>query len=446
MSPPRPPRQHSRTAAHSLRRRLLSVILAAIAIASVLQASSAYRTALAQADALFDAQLQALARSVGGGVPLVPSNPGDIQSLDMMVQIWGPDGVQIFRSTGRSLPTQTRLGFSDVDVEGIRYRVYSLQAPRHIIQVAQNLDARRARARSLAIAAMLPVALLAPILMGAVWWLISASLSPLARMRRQVAQRAPDDLSPLPDADLPREVQPLVRELNLLFERMRQSLEVQQQFVADAAHEMRSPLAALKLQAQGLRRGRDGPDHAAAVARLNDGIDRAIQLTEQLLALAREEAAEASSNHEEIDLLEVARSAVGDVLPQAAARGIDVGVATSDPMAIQGRAESMRILLRNLLENAVKYSPPDGRVDISLLTRGEFACISVEDGGPGIPDAERERVFDRFYRLPGAGGLGSGLGLAIVKIIAERHGGTVRLDRSERLGGLTVEVCLPRMR
>lgn len=445
MSLSRPPLQHGPPAAHSLRRRLLSVILAAIAVASVLQASSAYRTALAQTDALFDSQLQALARSVGGGVPLMPSNPGDIQSLDMMVQIWGPDGVQIFRSTGRSLPTQTRLGFSDVDVEGVRYRVYSLQAPRHVIQVAQDLDARRARARSLAIDAMLPVALLAPVLMGAVWWLISASLSPLARMRRQVAQRAPDDLSPLPDADLPQEVQPLVRELNLLFERMRQSFGAQQQFVADAAHELRSPLAALKLQAQALRRGREGPEHAAAVARLNDGIDRAIKLTEQLLALAREEAADTSGVHEGVDLLEAARAAVGDVLPQAAAMGTDVGLATFDPVAVRGRPESIRILLRNLLENAIKYSPPGGRVDVSLPTRGEVACIVVEDSGPGIPEPERERVFDRFYRSPGAGGAGSGLGLAIVKIIADRHGGSVGLDRSERLGGLKIEVCLPRM-
>lgn len=439
-SPPR----HGNRAAHSLRRRLLSFILAAIALASVLQASSAYRTALAQADALFDYQLQALARSVGAGVPLSPSNiVGAPESLDLMVQIWGPDGVQIFRSTSRALPTQTRLGFSDVSVDGVRYRVYSLQAPQHIIQVAQDLDARRARARSLAVAAALPVALLAPLLMAAVWWLITASLSPLGRMRRQVAQRASDDLSPLPDADLPREVLPLVRELNLLFERMRQSLEAQQQFVADAAHELRSPLAALKLQAQGLRRQRDGADQAAAVARLNDGIDRAILLTEQLLALAREEAAAASSLHEAVDLMEVARAASGDVLPGAAARGIDVGLAASDPVLARGRAESLRILLRNLLENAVKYSPPGGRVDISLSRRDEVACLVVEDSGPGIPEAERERAFDRFYRVPGTVGTGSGLGLAIVKVIADRHGGTVRLDRSAALGGLKVEVCLP---
>ncbi len=438
MNPPLP-----HTSSHSLRRRLLSVILAAIALASLLQASSAYRTALQQADALFDYQLQALARSVRGGVPLAPASPGEFESLDLLVQIWGPDGVRIFRSTGRTLPAQTRLGFSDIAVEGVRYRVYSLQTPEHVIQIAQDLDARQARARSLAFAAVLPVALLAPLLMIAVWWLIDVSLSPLERMRKQVAGRASDDLSALPQADLPQEVQPLVRELNLLFERMRQSFEAQQQFVADAAHELRSPLAALKLQAQALRRQRDGPEHAAAVVRLNDGIDRAIQLTEQLLALAREEAAAVSGSQDGVDLLALAREAVGDVLPQASARHIDVGLATSASVVARGRPGALRILLGNLLDNAIKYSPDGGRVDISLSERQGVACVAVDDSGPGIPEAERERVFDRFYRAPGAAGLGSGLGLAIVRAIANRNGATVRLDGSASLGGLRVEVCLP---
>lgn len=419
------------------------VILAAIAAASVLQASSAYRTALAQADTVFDYQLQALARSIGAGVPVAESNPGVVESLDLTVQIWGPDGLRVFRSRGRALPALTPSGFSDVSVDGTRYRVYSLQGPQHVIQVAQDLDARRARARSLATRAVLPVALLAPILMAAIWWLIDASLSPLGRMRRQVAQRAPDDLSPLPDAGLPQEVLPLVHELNLLFERMRQSLETQQRFVADAAHELRSPLTALKLQAQALRREREGPDHAAAVARLNNGLERAIQLTEQLLALAQEEGAAGTTNVGEIDLLAVARAAVGDVLPEAATRGIDVGLVKPEPIRALGRAGSLQILLRNLLENAIKYSPGGGRVDISLSKHEGFAQIVVEDSGPGIAQAERERVFDRFYRVPGASGTGSGLGLAIVKVIAHRHGGSVQLDRSQRLGGLQVVVCLP---
>ncbi|HXE49146.1 MAG TPA: sensor histidine kinase N-terminal domain-containing protein, partial [Ramlibacter sp.] len=193
-------------APHSLRRRLLWLVLAAIAFASVLQASSAYRTALRQADTMFDYHLQELARSVQGGMRFTPgAEPG---SNDVLVQIWGPDGAQIFRSTEKELPERAVLGFSDMSVNGVPYRVYSLQTSEHTIQIAQDLDARQRRARFLALRAVFPVALLGPLLMMAVWWLISRSLAPVERMRRQVAGRAADDLSPLPDAGLPEEVLP----------------------------------------------------------------------------------------------------------------------------------------------------------------------------------------------------------------------------------------------
>jgi two-component system, OmpR family, sensor kinase len=427
---------------HSLRRRLLWLVLAAIALASVLQASTAYRSALRQADVMFDYHLQELARSVQGGMPFAPG--AREPSLDIQVQIWGPDGAQIFRSTGRALPSQAILGFSDVSVDGVRYRVYSLQSPEHTIQVAQDLDARQARARALALRAALPVALLAPLLMLAVWWLINRSLAPVERMRRQVAARPANDLAPLPDAGLPEEVLPLVRELNLLFERVRHAFATQQSFIADAAHELRSPLTALKLQAQALRRAQDDASRDAAVARLNEGIERAIAMVSQLLALAREEGERgANAQWQRLDLQDVARQAVADVLPLAAERGIDVGLVTNEPAWVRGQAEALHILLRNLLDNAIKYSVQGGRVDISLGSRSGFSVLSVEDSGPGIAPAERERVFDRFYRSAGTSAAGSGLGLAIVQAVAQRHAAAVQLDASARLGGLKVEVAFP---
>lgn len=430
-----------RRAAHSLRRRLLWLVLAAIAFASMLQASTAYRTALRQADAMFDYHLQELARSVHGGVPFAPG--AGSSTYDFQVQIWGPDGAQIFRSNGATLPSQAVLGFSDLSIDGARYRVYSLQTPEHTIQVAQDLDARQARASNLALRAVLPVALLGPLLMMAVWWLISRSLAPVERMRKQVAARPADDLSPLPAAGLPQEVLPLVDELNLLFGRVRLAFAAQQQFVADAAHELRSPLTALKLQAQALRRAPDEASRQAAVVRLNDGIERTIQLVSQLLALAREEGErEPAAQWQRIDLRDLARQAVADVLAQAQARRIDIGLVTSDPVWVRGQPEPLHILLRNLLDNAVKYSPEGGPVDVAL-TDGAQPCLTVEDSGPGIPEAERERVFDRFYRVAGTEGAGSGLGLAIVKAIATRHGASVRLDRSPRLGGLKAELLFP---
>ncbi|MDP3708781.1 MAG: ATP-binding protein [Polaromonas sp.] len=435
---------------HSLRSRLLWFVLAAILLATALQAITAYRGALQQADALFDDHLQQMARSMRSGVPLgLPLAEGGSESgFDLYVQIWGPDGTPLFRSTHTELPPRAVLGFSDVEANGNRYRVYSLQTPSQTVQIAQDLDDRAARARALALNAVLPFVLLTPLLMLAVWWVITRSLAPVERTRREVARRAADDLSPLANEGLPDEVRPLVDELNLLFGRVRSAFETQKNFVADAAHELRSPLTALKLQAQALRRtDADPAAREAAVARLNQGIDRAIRGVEQLLLLAREEAGsgQAPGAAGRADLQQVVKLAVADVLPQARNKNIDLGLA-GNPSAqttpeVSGQAEALRILLRNLLENAVKYTPTDGRVDVSLAEQQGQPVLTVEDSGPGIAPENRLRVFDRFFRASDtAQETGSGLGLAIVKAIADRHGAALVLGRSERLGGLKVEV------
>lgn len=438
---------------HSLRKRLLWFVLVAILLAAVLQAVTAYRGALRQADAMFDDHLQQMARSLRGGIPLGLPQAGaeDDPGYDLDVQIWGQDGTQIFRSTRSALPPRAVLGFSDVEAHGNRYRVYTLQTPLQTVQIAQDLSARTARARVLALRAVLPFAWLTPLLMLAVWWIIKRSLAPIERTRRVVASRAADDFSPLDGAGLPDEVRPLVDELNLLFGRVRQAFEAQKNFVADAAHELRSPLTALKLQAQTLRRlDADPAAREAGIARLNQGIDRAIRGVEQLLLLAREEAGsdQGAGTAARVDLRQVVQLAVADVLPQARHKRIDLGLA-GDPAAqpmlampeVSGQLEALRILLRNLLENAIKYTPPGGQVDVSLELRQGQPVLTVEDSGPGIAPENRPRVFDRFFRASDtAQETGSGLGLAIVKAIADRHGATLALDASERLGGLKVEV------
>ncbi|MEO8390329.1 MAG: ATP-binding protein [Polaromonas sp.] len=454
-------------------------MLAAILLAALLQAATAYRGALQQADAMFDDHLQQMARSLRSGIPLIPLDEVDEDDrFEVYVQIWGQDGTQIFRSTRSALPPRAVLGFSDVEAHGNRYRVYTLQTALQTVQIAQDLDARSARARGLALRAVLPFAYLTPLLMLAVWWVISRSLAPIDRARRQVAGRPADDLSPLADEGLPDEVRPLVEELNLLFGRVRGAFETQRHFVADAAHELRSPLTALKLQAQALRRNDEDPAaRETAIARLNQGIDRAIRLVEQLLVLAREEAAGSvgaasalptgvdatgQAAAPPIDLRDVVKLAVADVLPHAGHRQIDLGLAGSEPLQpvqVAGQSDALCILLRNLLDNAVKYTPVAGRVDVSLSLQDGQPVLTVEDSGPGIAAEDRPRVFDRFFRAAsvtaeatgttGATGpavspeTGSGLGLAIVKVIAERHGATLQLGHSERLGGLRVDVCFP---
>ncbi|CDS50462.1 Sensory histidine kinase QseC [Polaromonas sp. CG9_12] len=436
--------------AHSLKRRLLWFVLVAILLAAVLQAVTAYRGALRQADALFDDHLQQMARSLRGGIPLGLPQAGaeDDPGYDLFVQIWGQDGTQIFRSTRSALPPRAVLGFSDVEAHGNRYRVYTLQTPLQTVQIAQDLSARTARARALALRAVLPFAWLTPLLMLAVWWIIKRSLAPIERTRQVVANRAADDFSPLEGAGLPDEVRPLVDELNLLFGRVRHAFEAQKNFVADAAHELRSPLTALKLQAQALRRLEADPAaREAAVARLNQGIDRAIRGVEQLLLLAREDAGtgQAPGDATQVDLQQVIQLAVADVLPQARLKQIDVGLAQNasaqTATQVSGQAEPLRILLRNLLENAVKYTPPGGQVDVALALVDGRPVLTVEDSGPGIAPENRPRVFDRFFRASDtAQQTGSGLGLAIVKAIADRHGAALALDASGRLGGLKVEV------
>ncbi len=445
---------------HSLRRRLLWLVLVAILLAAVLQAATAYRSAVQQADAMFDEHLQQVAHSMRAGIPLgSPSAEEDGlgNSFDLFIQIWGPDGTQLFRSTPSALPPRAVLGFSDVEANGNRYRVYSLQTPLQTVQIAQDLSARTARARALAINAVLPFALLTPLLMLAVWWLISRSLAPVERARREVATRSADDFSPLGNEGLPDEVRPLVDELNLLFGRVRHAFDTQKNFVADAAHELRSPLTALKLQAQALRRSDSDPaQREAGIERLNQGIERSIRLVEQLLLLAREEAkvetgmGQAQSANEIVSLQEVVKLAVADVLPQARHKQIDLGMASpasQDSIAVSGQREALRTLLRNLLDNAVKYTPEGGQVDVSIEGAGDRFVLTVEDSGPGIAADDMPRVFDRFFRAADAANApaqtGSGLGLAIVKVIADRHGASLSLARSERLGGLKVEVRFP---
>ena len=438
------------TGTHSLKRRLLGFILVAILLAAVLQAVTAYRGALRQADALFDDHLQQMALSLRGGIPLglPPDGPREDANYDLLVQIWGQDGTQIFRSTRSALPPRAVVGFSDVEAHGNRYRVYTLQTPLQTVQIAQDLSARTARARALALRAVLPFAWLTPLLMLAVWWIIRRSLAPIEQTRRVVASRAANDFSPLEDAGLPDEVRPLVDELNLLFGRVRQAFEAQKNFVSDAAHELRSPLTALKLQAQALRRvDADPVAREAAVARLNAGLDRAIRGVEQLLLLAREEAgsAQASDAAGPVDLQSVITLAVADVLPQARLKNMDLGLtdsATAQQMStVNGQPKALRILLRNLLENAVKYTPPGGQVDVSFDVQQGQPVLTVEDSGPGIAPENRTRVFDRFFRASDtAQEAGSGLGLAIARAIADRHGARLVLGDSKRLGGLKVEV------
>ncbi len=430
-------------ASHSLRRRLLVSVMTAILLAAVFQAVSAYRGALRQADAMFDYHLQQMAYALRGGPPLaVPQLEGD-SAVDTMIQIWGADGATLFQSRRIALPAHAVLGFSDLTHDGVRYRVYSMQSDLQTIQIAQDMDDRESRARALAARATLPMAVIAPILMLVLWWIIRRSLDPLERTRQQVAERAVNDLSALPQDGLPDEVLPLVQEINLLFGRLQLAFDAQRAFVANAAHELRSPLTALKLQAQALERTQDEAQRHQAAQRLHQGIDRAIRLMNQLLLLARHEATgdrHASVPALDLDLKELVQQAVSEVFPQAQERGIDIGFMPSTAAVVRGDADGLVILLRNLLENAIKYTPTGGQVDIRITQVDGTTCLSIEDSGPGIPKPERTHAFERFFRGSRVAGNGSGLGLAIAHAIARQHQASLTLGQSDSLGGLRVDL------
>lgn len=432
-------------APRSLRARLLALLLLAIVSAAALQASVVYREARGEADVIFDYHMEQMAQALRAGVAVsgLPALSDDLiggPPVDFVVQVWSIDGVRIFRSSDSvGLPQRAVLGFSNMQVGGKPYRVYSMQTRFQVIQIAQDMRPRQAMAQSLALRTVMPIAWMAPLLMLIAWWVVSVSLKPVARVRAQVAARAADDLSPVDDQGLPEEIRPLVQELNLLFGRVQNAFNAQQFFVADAAHELRSPLAALRLQAQGLQRARDDATRAVAVDRLLAGIDRATRLVEQLLVLARQQAsATAGGMASAISLTDCVRQVVSESLARAGARRIDLGMKNSEDAQVPGQAESLAILVRNLVDNAIKYTPEGGQVDVSVQREADGVSLVVEDSGPGIPQADRARVLDRFYRVPGEQAPGSGLGLAIVSAIAQWHGAELDLSRSESLGGLRV--------
>ncbi|MBS0412773.1 MAG: sensor histidine kinase N-terminal domain-containing protein [Proteobacteria bacterium] len=440
--------------APSLRVRLTVLLLLAVLVTALAQAVITWRAARAEVESVFDAQMQRIALSLTGGLAatvlegsVLDGPPG---SQELIIQVWRADGIMLYRSpSARLLPPQAVIGFSDVLAAGEPYRVYTLETATQVIQIAQAQSARRRMAGQLALRAVLPVALLAPVLMLIVWWVVGRAVAPVGRLRRQLAARAAGDLAPLPVAGLPAEVAPLVAEMNGLLARLDGAWRQLSDFTADAAHELRTPLAALRLQLQSLQRADTTEARQLATERLLAGVDRATRLVEQLLALARHDgdgAAAAAAASAPVDLLALARRAVHDAAPEAQAhqielRGPSEGAAE---VSVQGQADALAVLLRNLIDNALRHTPAGGVVQVTAARCASGAPeLAVQDSGPGIPPSERQRVLDRFYRVPGAAGHGSGLGLAIVQAVARRHGARVEVGESAGLGGARVGVVWP---
>ena len=426
-------------APNSIRARLLLAVLGMLGLAALVVGIVSYRNVRVEIEALFDYQLRQMALSLRDQGEVAAAQAGALadEQLDFVVQIWTADGREIYASRAHAaLPQRITLGLSDVNVRGSVWRSYTAATRSRVIQVAQPLAIRRRLAAKAAFSSVTPLLLLAPFIAAAAWWLTGLALRPLRRVAADVRSRDAQSLEPLPAAGLPDEVAPLVSALNALLERLGRSLQAQQAFVADAAHELRSPLTALKLQLRLLQRAPGETERAAAVAALAAGIERASRLVEQLLTLARSEPAALAM--QELDLSEVAREGVAAVAALAVQRGTALALSAEQPVPLHGDRAGLVALVRNLADNAVRYSPGGARVELQVDRHEGRARLRIDDSGPGIAPGERERVFDRFYRQSDDAH-GSGLGLAIVRSVAARHGAQLELDDSP-LGGLRVRL------
>jgi two-component system OmpR family sensor kinase len=429
----------------SLRSTLLLWLSAGLSAGIIVVAVILYSQARSEANQLFDYQMKQIAAALPSqffGV-IALGRSGDILSEEnIVIQIWDITGLRLYYSHDQvDLPQRAVLGFSNITVQGNSWRAYCVQHGNTVVQIAQPLSVRHAIAAQSAIKTVAPLLLLIPLLGSLVWVAVSRGLSPIRRVAAEVQSRDAATLSPVSDAGLPEEILPLTHALNDLLSRLDHAINAQRTFVADAAHELRTPLTALKLQIQLAERASGDTERNAAFSDLKQGLDRAVRLVQQLLTLARQERADLDRTSQPVDLAALARSAIADFVFTAHAKRIDLGIAHADAAMVSGDAEALRIMLNNLIDNAIRYSPEGGRIDVSVHAGENGASITVQDTGPGIPDSDLERVFDRFYRSAGAETSGSGLGLAIVKRIADIHHAEVKFIKTA--DGLRVIVTIP---
>jgi signal transduction histidine kinase len=429
----------------SIRTRLLVALLSLVAFASLLAGTLTYRRVLAETSTLFDYQLRQMALSLRSQVSLAPriELPPDQGDADFVVQMWDLFGARVYLSRpGLPMINRAVLGYDDQDLQGQTWRVYGLQTASGVIQIAQPLRVRAALARAAALRVVIPLLLLLPLLGAAVAWVVRSGLMPLQRMAAEVQRRDVHSLAPIVSAPLPQEIAPLIDALNRLLLRLQAAFETQRAFVADAAHELRSPLTAVRMQLQLLDRAPDDAARLEAREALGAAVERAIHLVEQLLTLARNEPRATGGELVPLPLEAAVAEGIADAHALATARAVELSMDAQPGLSVRGDRQALRVLVRNLVDNAVRYTPAGGQVQVHCRKAADAVLLEVLDNGPGIAAADRERAFDRFYRRASTPEEGSGLGLAIVKAIAERHGALVSLADADG-GGLHVTVAFP---
>lgn len=434
---------------NSIRKRLLRWLLIGQLLAVVLTGTITFYYVRGELEDLFDDRLRQLAYSIPTEGNFVPAEPLPLTNIqddddDFVIQIWRDDGTMLLHlNRSEGTPVLATEGFSNHLAHGMLWRSFVLRRGDKLVQASQPFSDRLEMSTGVALGAIAPVVVLVLVLGILVRISVNYGLSPLHTLTRALGKRRPFAMDPLASEGLPDEVMPLVLVLNNLLERLDVALQGQRKFVADAAHELRTPLAAVQLQTQLLQKIDDAEERQQALLQIRAGTARASHLVQQLLTLARLEPEDWQRPFTDVDLSALIKEVVAEQSQPALNRQIDLGVAEDEAVTLNGDSESLRIMLGNLIDNALRYTPNGGQVDVTLRQTEGTAVVEILDNGPGIPVTEQKRVFARFYRRPGTFEIGSGLGLAIVQEVVSRHQGEVTLAERENSPGLKVTVRLP---
>ena len=396
---------------------------------------------LAQASTLLVAQGSHEMREISTEGPLPHK-----YSLRVAFQVWEFGNKLRYRSANApdTPMTSQDSGFSDAIIDGHRWRVFSTwdHTGTMLIHVAEKNDLRDHLARDIAANQLRPLWIALPLLALLLWWAIGDGLRPLTRLANEVEQRAPENLAPLDATSTPLEVAPLISRLNDLFSRISNSMENERRFTANAAHELRTPVAAIKAQAQVARGTDNDQDRTHAIDAAITGCDRATHLIEQLLTLARVESIQ-TDTLSPCALRQLAAISIAEIAPKALHQNISIELSESPEIEIQALPALLSVLLRNLIDNAVQHTPSGTTVRVEISETQGSPSIIVSDNGPGLPTEELDKISQRFYRPLGTTASGSGLGLSIVRRIAELHDATLRFSRNATNSGLRVTVSFP---
>lgn len=432
----------------------------------------AYRAGVIEAGELFDAKLAHSARVLRGLVDAaLDESEGHVTPL--IVDVWSGvaegKGTELATASGHAYETKLafqvfsaqglllvasdnapagalapfRPGYADPLIDGLRWRSFVLRSDSGRWYIAgERWDVRADIAGDIAEGILLPLALELPVIATLLALVIGYGARRLSRVTSELQVRAADQLQPLDERDAPEEIRHLLQAINRLLAGLDAALQRERRFTADAAHELRTPISALRVHLGNLRSAPDEVARRASELALTRGLARLERLVEQLLTLSRLEPGARLPTTQPVDLLALARQVAGELLDAGLGQGIELEVEGEVPVPVAGDPLSLGILIRNLLENALRYTPAPGRVRLAVETVDQQACLLCDDSGPGIPPAERGRALERFHRGLGSGVEGSGLGLSIAARVAALHGGQLQLENAP-LGGLRARVCLP---